>query len=292
MTVRTGHQQQLSQEMTTERNSAHRNQVAEIVGLAPSLDDFGEPVNLPFLRPVARGMKCGIEYVHSDRQSAVFLFRTCDVLSICDPDETLSAEEIRRADTISHMGRRTNFVAGRRMLRQILSEATENALRPNQWRFEIGPNGKPEIARGFPPIFFNLSHSRGYVAIIVNRERAVGVDLERVGNSKSTPVTDVLHPDERLMLAGLAQDQKNRAFTAIWTAKEACSKALGLGINIEFSKLKVDLDRQAITFPSEYGCRINSLRLTLQSICLIDGSEFSLATVDINASDPRIHYLL
>ena len=200
-------------------------------------------------------------------------------MSICYPDDTLSAEEFARAETISHPGRKIAFLAGRRMLRQILSETTEYALRPDQWRFEIGPYGKPEIARGFPPIFFNLSHSGGYVAIIVSRERAVGVDLDQVEYSKFAPVMDVLHPDEQLMLARLAPDNKDRAFTAIWTAKEACTKAFGLGTNIEFSRLKVDLDRQLIGFPSGYGRRINSLKLTIQTINLMDGSEYSLATV-------------
>ena len=269
--------------MTTERKGLHRNQVAEMVGIEPGFDNSGDSVELPFLRPVALDTTCGIEPIRRDRQSAVFISRTCDVMADRNPGETLSAEEIRRAESISHSGRKSGFIAGRRMLRRILSEVTDNAVRPSQWRFKIGPYGKPKVAKGFPPIFFNLSHSRGYVAIVVSRESAVGVDLDQVEYSKFEPVMDVLHPDERRILAELAPGQRNWAFSAIWTAKEACTKALGLGTNIEFGRLKVDLDRQAIRLPSKYGCQINSLELAIQSISMMDGSGFSLATVNCDS---------
>lgn len=101
---------------------------------------------------------------------------------------------------------------------------------PLALRFGAHANGKPFVEGA--DIEFNLSHSGALALIAVARGRRVGVDVEQV-----RPMPDlervagrVCTPGERATLAGLASPQRDHAFLAMWTRKEALAKATGEGI--------------------------------------------------------------
>ena len=101
---------------------------------------------------------------------------------------------------------------------------------PLALRFGTHANGKPFVEEA--DVEFNLSHSGALAVIAVARGRRVGVDVEEV---RSMPDLDrvaarVCTPGEIAMLAGLPHRQREHAFLAMWTRKEALAKATGEGI--------------------------------------------------------------
>ena len=97
-------------------------------------------------------------------------------------------------------------------------------------RFGVRENGKPYVEDGW--LEFNLSHSDALALVGVARGRRVGVDIEAI-----RPIPDLEHlvsrictADELATLAGLEARQRERAFFAMWTRKEALGKATGEGI--------------------------------------------------------------
>jgi 4'-phosphopantetheinyl transferase len=138
-----------------------------------------------------------------------------------DAERERAARFHRRED-----GERFLFAHG--TLRLILADYLQ--ADPLALRFGAHANGKPfvEAAR----IEFNLSHSGALALIAVARSRQVGVDVEQV-----RPIPDlesvaarVCTPGELAVLAGLPEPQRQRAFFAMWTRKEALAKATGEGI--------------------------------------------------------------
>jgi len=120
------------------------------------------------------------------------------------------------------------------MVRRVLSSYLDRP--PEWWEFETNRHGRPEISNaGVPPgLRFNLSHTRGFVAIIVHDEIDAGVDVERtdrVRNLRGLAKRVFAEPerDELLALDPLALEER---FYQLWTMKEAFIKAKGKGLAI------------------------------------------------------------
>ena len=74
--------------------------------------------------------------------------------------DDLSEQELARAKTLSHAGRREEFLAGRGLLRALLQSAGPHRAR--DWRVCEGPHGRPVLADG--GLEFNITHTHGLVA--------------------------------------------------------------------------------------------------------------------------------
>jgi phosphopantetheinyl transferase len=68
------------------------------------------------------------------------------------------------------------------------------------------------------------------------------VDLETLAGARDGVLEEVLSGNERRALAGLPADAAERRFLALWTAKEASAKALGVGCAMDLARIDVDLD--------------------------------------------------
>ena len=157
--------------------------------------------------------------------------------------EILAPEELAHAETLRQPADRARYRAARMLLRHTLSKAVGNEVPPAEWRYRDGPNGKPMLAAGFPAIEFNISHSDGCVAVAVSKDGPVGIDLECIApDLRSEIIEDVLTAAERDGLLQLSVEEKWRRFMRIWTAKEACAKALGLGLGLDFRRMEVAFD--------------------------------------------------
>lgn len=157
--------------------------------------------------------------------------------------DMLDDEERARAARISHPGERGRFLASRGLLRRAMSSAANGAVPPRGWRFAAGARGKPAVAHGLPPIPFSLSHAGSCVAVATGSRAPVGVDLEGLTREAGSElVEDVLSPGERLALRALDGISRWERFIRIWTVKEACAKALGLGVTMDFAGLEVGFD--------------------------------------------------
>lgn len=84
----------------------------------------------------------------------------------------------------------------------------------------VSRGGKPYI-KGGP--FFNISHSGEYVIMVVHKTREVGVDIERINESKLDAIKYVLSDKEKSVI------DTNTLFL-MWSNKESLTKCLSTGI--------------------------------------------------------------
>ena len=148
--------------------------------------------------------------------------------------QTLSPDEWERALRFRAEEHRDLFIAGRAILRMLLSCYISE--RPAQLVFRYGPNGKPHL-RDHPGLHFSLAHSGGHAVYAVGTDD-LGIDIELV---KST--TDWQNISRRFFssrevdeLEKLDPAQQTAGFFACWTRKEAYLKATGEGLRLALNK--------------------------------------------------------
>lgn len=151
---------------------------------------------------------------------------------------------------------RRNFILSRGCLRHLLSRYTGQA--PSVLRFTYGPRGKPELSSSScatapvcKALTFNLSHSGAWLLVGVSvapAVRAIGVDLEQLRCLKQLPglCRHCLTPAEAETVLALNHPQADYRFLRYWTGKEACLKALGLGIVDSMQALELRLAPAAL----------------------------------------------
>ena len=164
-----------------------------------------------------------------------------DSLFSFDIDEALARLTPQRRDEALRysyeLGRRT-CVAAYLLLCQGLEAEYGIEEKPV---FGFGEHGKPHII-GHEDIHFNLSHCREAAACYVS-DRPVGIDIESIRPARKALV-------EYTMNAGEVEDIMNspepdRAFTRLWTRKEAVLKLDGTGIS---NDIKDALVRDDVVF--------------------------------------------
>ncbi len=167
--------------------------------------------------------------------------RPCDVLRHLETG-SLDGAERARARRISNKARRVHFMAGRVLLRHRLSDAVGHGVPPGSWRFEHDADGKPSVVAGLPQVQFSISHADGLVAVATSPAARIGVDVERTtGTEDARPAADQLCDSEKSWLQKHCEADRWPAFLQLWTAKEAASKALGLGCGVDFEQLEIDV---------------------------------------------------
>lgn len=92
--------------------------------------------------------------------------------------------------------------------------------------FGYRENGKPYLAE-HPDIHFNMSHCRNAVICALN-DSPIGVDIERRRQAKDELIRHTMNDEEIGKIKD--SDDKDFAFTKLWTRKEAFVKLTGLGI--------------------------------------------------------------
>lgn len=173
----------------------------------------------------------------------------------------LSETEWERARRFVFRRDRERFIAAHAALRRILAIRTGTSAALLD--FKQGDFGKPSLA-GYAGIHFNLSHSQAAALIAVNEGAEIGVDIEllRPMPDAERLAATCFTPCEIRALQGLPDDARERAFLVGWTRKEACLKALGLGLSANLQALEVGLDsvESEIEYVDAEG--INRLRVT------------------------------
>ena len=131
----------------------------------------------------------------------------------------------------AHERDRTLFLLSRVVMRSVLASYVKCEC--NELQFDLTAFGKPILSASEPPsLRFNLTHSRGAVALAVSRDREVGVDIEE--RERRVDYLGLAEryfaADEARHLAALPEAQRGDAFFAIWTLKEAYVKGIGRGL--------------------------------------------------------------
>jgi 4'-phosphopantetheinyl transferase len=155
----------------------------------------------------------------------------------------LSQDEYQRAERFHRPTDRWRFIAGRGILRKIISAYL--ALAPDEVRFVYNEYGKPFISddqnRG--ALRFNLSHSNGMALYAVARGRRVGIDIEHMREDFATPevAERFFSKDEVEALRAAPVDWRTEAFFSCWSRKESYIKAIGMGVSYPLDSFTVSL---------------------------------------------------
>jgi 4'-phosphopantetheinyl transferase len=154
----------------------------------------------------------------------------------------LSEDERARAERFAVEQPRQRFIAARGILREILGSFLD--VEPAQLRFSYNSFGKPQLASctSSRALHFNLAHSDS-LAVYAIADQDIGIDLERI-----RPMPDAqdiaarfFSPRESADLREIPEERRTEAFFNFWTRKEACLKAVGLGLSETLNEIEVSL---------------------------------------------------
>lgn len=155
--------------------------------------------------------------------------------------DTLSSDELKRAERFRFQRDRDHFIAARGLLRVILGRYL--GREPDELTFTYSPNGKPALtsASGGDSLCFNLSRREGLALYAVARERQVGVDLELIREDFACEqiAERFFSPREIAALQATSTHMRQEAFFTLWTCKEAYVKATGTGLSAPLDQFDV-----------------------------------------------------
>ncbi len=145
----------------------------------------------------------------------------------------LSPRELARLRGFRHGADRVRFAAVRAALRRLLAEVLD--LAPHALPLDADALGKPGLPQAIhDALSFNVSHSgrTGLIAIATDPAvAAVGVDIEQCRPVEPLALAaSAFALDEQAMLRGCHPALRLDRFYALWTAREALTKAAGTGI--------------------------------------------------------------
>jgi phosphopantetheinyl transferase len=181
--------------------------------------------------------------------------------------DALDETEHARAACMTNRARHEHFLAGRALLRHILSAAIGHAVQPAAWRFATGPHGKPSVIPGLPQVPFSISHAEGLLVVATNPMAQIGVDLELVTGTRNTdPDLDQLTHREQAWLQRHNEANRWLAFLQLWTAKEAVSKVIGVGCSVEFREIEIDVPAGCARCPDGLSETGNHMDFDLRTI--------------------------
>ena len=169
------------------------------------------------------------------------LDQPADMIAKLEP--LLSKDEYQRAERFHRPTDRQRFIAGRGILRKIISRYL--ALAPDEVRFVYNKYGKPFISteqnRG--ALRFNLSHSNGMALYVIAQERRVGVDIEHMREDFATleVAEHFFSKNEFEALKAVPINQRTKAFFNCWSRKESYIKAIGMGVSYPLDEFTVSL---------------------------------------------------
>jgi len=94
--------------------------------------------------------------------------------------ETLSADELERANSYHFEHDRQCFIIARGILRRLIARYTDS--QPQHLNFQYNSYGKPRLVADTKhnQLNFNLSHSGGLIGLVFALDIAVGIDVEKV----------------------------------------------------------------------------------------------------------------
>ncbi|MBL8331286.1 MAG: 4'-phosphopantetheinyl transferase superfamily protein [Rubrivivax sp.] len=157
----------------------------------------------------------------------------------------VSEDEVQRALRLRFERDRQRFLTGRVWLRQLL--AHDLGCEPRDLQLVSGAHGKPALQGPDPSLTFNMSHSGHRALVALSRDVPVGVDIELHRRMPDARALAHAHFDAEEVAAWSAQpsSERERAFFRLWTRKEACLKAWGMGLALEPARVHVGLLPQA-----------------------------------------------
>jgi 4'-phosphopantetheinyl transferase len=158
-------------------------------------------------------------------------------------DSHLSVDERNRVSRFEFGRDRQRHTVARGAVRLILARYLMH--HPAELRFRYGEYGKPELDKdaSLKSLNFNVSHSADLALCAVGWNRSIGVDLEQIRDlpEAESIVKQYFSAGEAQVFLELKSEEREAAFFACWTRKEAYLKARGAGLQIPLDGFEVTL---------------------------------------------------
>lgn len=209
---------------------------------------------------------------------------------------SLSRDELEQASRYVTPTLRRRYRLAHLFMRQLLA----NHLATSAQTIEFDENdwGKPSLKLvselGAADInrtlacHFNLSHSHNLALFGIDPVEPLGVDIELLrrfdDDELRSLARNIMTPLEREALEDLlgkptSDNSASTAFLTAWTRKEACVKALGLGLSFPVKQLQVglELDSRQVSLPADSQTGYGRIALQLSSRLLSSTAVYSVA---------------
>lgn len=148
--------------------------------------------------------------------------------------DLLNTSERLKSQTIKY--NKKTQLASRILLRKALAYYTKQL--PQDLQFERTTEGKPFLINLPNPVYFNISHSRNFVALVVCNYAKAGIDVEIMRPRNFLKIAEYyFHPREIIQLLACSENHREALFYRFWTLKEALFKATGRGIASGLAKV-------------------------------------------------------
>lgn len=152
----------------------------------------------------------------------------------------LSPAEMDVFRSILEPDRAQQFLWGRALVAYV----TRSLLGLRGARLVVAPKGRPylEVPECRGCLDVNLSHCTGHVVMGISAWGKVGIDVEPHGSVFSV-ARRFFSDAEVAWMDGLSAAAHDRAFSRLWTTKEACAKTTGRGLTFPLVPVPVPLGR-------------------------------------------------
>lgn len=162
------------------------------------------------------------------------LVASLGAVDINSKKKLLSADELERCSRFRRQKDQERYILAHALKRYCLSHYLN--VPAHSLAFSSGAKGKPYCTHKGAPAF-NLSHSGEFVMLGLSAISHVGVDVEQLDRDVSPDIFPrVLSVEEQKKV--MDSVDSNYEFVCYWTQKEAVSKALGLGLSIDFTTVQ------------------------------------------------------
>lgn len=146
----------------------------------------------------------------------------------------LNQEERERADQFKRSNDRIDYITAHALKRIRIAEHLNNTD-PNKLCFSTAESGKPYLLG--KDLQFNLSHSRGYVALAISTSCECAVDIETYRELLKLDVLMKKTMSSLEVLKIKKASMPNKDFFDNWVLKEAFVKNSGIGLKEPFFEL-------------------------------------------------------
>ena len=155
----------------------------------------------------------------------------CDARALTALRTIISDQELARASRFRFARDGDRFVVARARLRQVLASYLGVAAQSVPLTEE--GSGRPRLAGSAGWLHFSVAHSVDLALFAIGRSRELGVDVERErdGLPMDAIARKFFTAEGHAAYAGVAPDDRRRAFFEQWTRYEAWLKAAGGGLS-------------------------------------------------------------
>lgn len=122
------------------------------------------------------------------------------------------------------------FTSTKRRLEYLASRCALNELTGNQQRVCYHENGAPYLADN--SLNISISHTGHYASVATHPDKAIGIDIERIGDKVERVKHKFLSAEE---LKNIDARSAKIHLTILWAAKEAMYKVMGVE-TVEFTE--------------------------------------------------------